>query len=97
MRLTFSSLVVVMDLMLNVSLAYNDQVYHVTVFRPRVHPCSFVLICHSERGVGDTEFMFCTLPEEEQAVVADFADSMMTKNIPLDKMQLRPPPGSTLC
>ena len=55
----------------NVSLADDDEVYQVPVFRPRVHPGGLVLVCHPEQGVGDAE---------EQAVVIDFAYSVSAQN-----------------
>ena len=48
----------------DVSLADDDEVYQVPVFRPRVHPDGLVLVCNPEQGVMQR---LCTLVEEEQA------------------------------
>ena len=64
----------------DVSLADDDEVYQVPVFRPRVHPGGLVLVCHPEQGVGDAEAVLCTLAEEEQAVVIDLAYSVSAQN-----------------
>ena len=64
----------------DVSLADNDEVYQVPVFRPRVHPGGLVLVCHPEQGVDDAEAVLCTLAEEEQVVVIDFAYSVFVQN-----------------
>ena len=64
----------------DVSLADDDEVYQVPVFRPRVHPGGLVLVCYPEQGVGDAEAVLCTLTEEEQAVVIDIAYSVSAQN-----------------
>lgn len=43
------------------------------VFCPWVHPGSLVFISHLKQSVGNAEAMFCTLAEEEQAIVIDLA------------------------
>ena len=64
----------------DVSLADDDEVYQVPVFRPGVHPGGLVIVCHPEQGFADPEAVLSTLAEEEQAVVIDLAYSVSAQN-----------------
>ena len=64
----------------DVSLADDEEVYQVPVFRPRVHSGGFILVYYPEQGVGDAEAVLCPLAEEEQAVVIDLAYSVSAQN-----------------
>ena len=64
----------------DVSLADDDEVYQVPVFRPRVHVGGLVLVCHPEQGVDDATDVLCTLAEEKQTVVIDLAYFVSAQN-----------------
>ena len=39
----------------SVSLAYDDVVYHVSLFKSGMHPGGLVLVSHLENGVGNAQ------------------------------------------
>ena len=64
---------------LPISLAYNDVIDHVPMFRPGVHPSD--LVSHSEKGVCDASTLFGAHAEKEETIVIDSVHPMRPKNI----------------
>ena len=45
-----------------------------------MHPGGLVLFCHPEYGIGDAQAVLCTVVEEKQSIVINFAYSVSAKN-----------------
>ena len=52
----------------------NDIVYEMPLFRPRMHPRSFMFVGQSEEGVGDRELVPSAKSQEQQPVAVHLAD-----------------------